>query len=164
MRLPARTFPRRSHRAQTDWDERDARLSPDGRWIAYQSNETGRFEVWIQPFLPGGDGRGARRQISTGGGGQAVWNPQGGELFYLSADSRLMSVRFRETADGKGIEPEVPQPLFSIPGINFGRQGTALAPYAVAKDGQRFLFVTLPHEPTVSPLTLLQNWRPGERR
>jgi Tol biopolymer transport system component len=149
---------------QSDADERDARFSRDGRWIAYQSNESGRFEVWVRPFSLAGAARGGKWQISTAGGGQAVWNPAGGELFYLSADARLMSVRIRETADGTGIEHEAPQPLFALPGVNFGRQGTALAPYAVAKDGQRFLFVTSANEPTVSPLTLLQNWRPGGQR
>jgi Tol biopolymer transport system component len=155
-----KTFPL----VQGDADERDARFSPDGRWIAYQSNESGRFEIWVQRFSPSGEASGGRWQISTTGGGQAVWNPAGGELLYLSADARLMSVRIRETADGTGIEHEAPQALFPIPGVNFGRQGTALAPYAVAKDGQRFLFVTSAHEPVVSPLTLLQNWRPRGRR
>lgn len=76
-------------------------------------------------------------QISTRGGGQVRWNRNGRELFYLSPDGRLMAVPIRITPDGKAIETASPQALFPWPGVDLGRQGTVLPPYAVSKDGQR---------------------------
>ena len=143
---------------QTDADERNAQFSPDGKWIAYQSNESGRFEIWVQPFSPGNERRG-KWQISTRGGGQVRWNRNGRELFYISPDGRLMAAPMRFTPDGNAIEPSTPQPLFRWVGIDLGRQGTALAPYAVSKDGQRFLFATTSVQSNTFPLTMILNWR-----
>ena len=156
LRLEDRTtFPL----VQTDADERNAQFSPDGRWIAYQSNESGRFEIWVQPFSAPGSERHGKWQISTRGGAQVRWNRNGRELFYLSPDGRLMSVAVRVTPDGKAIETASAQALFPWAGADPGRQGTALPPYAVSKDGQRFLFATTPVQTNTSPLTMILNWR-----
>ena len=101
----ARSFPI----VQTDADERNAQFSPDGRWVVYQSNESGRFEIWVQPFsVPGSERRG-KWQISNGGGGQPRWSRDGRELFYLSPDSRVMAVPIKATADGEAIETGEPE-------------------------------------------------------
>ena len=74
-----------------------AQFSPDGKWIAYQSDKTGRFEIYVRPFPgPGGDVR-----VSIDGGTQVRWNPNGKELFYVAADDRLMAVPIRFASNGK---------------------------------------------------------------
>ena len=70
-----------------------------------------------------------------------------------------MAAPLRFTPDGMAIEPSTPQPLFRWIGIDLGRQGTALAPYAVSKDGQRFLFATTSVQSNTFPLTMILNWR-----
>ena len=146
---------------QTDADERNAQFSPDGRWIVYQSNESGRFEIWVQPFsVPGSERRG-KWQISNAGGGQPRWSRDGRELFYLAPDSRIMAVPITATADAAAIEPGRPTALFRWPGAELGRQGTALPPFSVSKDGQRFLFATADIQPNDTPLTMILNWRPA---
>ena len=145
---------------QTDADERNAQFSPDGRWIVYQSNESGRFEIWVQPFsVPGSERRG-KWQITNNGGGQPRWSRDGRELFYLAPDSRIMSVPIKPTADGAAIETGRPSALFRWPGIELARQGTVLPPFIVSKDAQRFLFATAEVQPSNAPLTMILNWRP----
>jgi len=128
--------------AQTAAEEANGRFSPDGRWIAYQSNESGSNEIYIQPF----PGPGARSQISTGGGTSPQWRRDGKELFYLGPDSRLMTVSV--ALNGPHVELGVPAPLFSLaPG----------AAYTASADGQRFLINEITKE--ASPITILLNWR-----
>jgi eukaryotic-like serine/threonine-protein kinase len=156
MRLADRTtFPV----VQTDADERNGQFSPDAKWVAYQSNESDRFEIWVQPFPLPGQTRAGKWQVSTKGGTQVRWNPNGGELFYLSPDARLMSVAVTVAPDGQAIQTGTPQPLLALPGIDFGRQGTVLPPYSVAANGQRFLFTTAGIQANSSPLTIILNWR-----
>jgi len=128
--------------AQTPFEEREARFSPDGQWIAYQSNESGRNEVYIVPF-PGFAGK---VQVSTGGGILPQWRGDGRELFYAAA-GRLMAIPVN-TSRGK-VELGTADELFSFPP---GSQ------YEAAPDGQRFLINTLTKEP--SPITILLNWKP----
>ncbi len=130
---------------QTAANEAGGRFSPDGRWIAYQSNESGRNEIYVQPFA----GPGARLQISTEGGGNVQWRADGRELFYLSPDDRLMSSSIR--VSGSTIEAGMPVALFSKP------EG----PYIASSDGQRFLVSETSEE--ASPITILLNWA-GARR
>ena len=94
---------------QTNFDERDAQFSPDGKWIAYQSNESGRFEIYIQPF----PGPGSKLQVSTNGGAQVRWGPNGKELFYIALDARLMAVPIRLASNPQTAEPGSPTPLFA---------------------------------------------------
>ena len=90
---------------QTDFNERLAQFSPDGTWIAYQSDKTGRFEIYVRPFPgPGGDSR-----VSIDGGAQVRWNPNGKELFYIAADDRLMAVPIRFASNGKAFESGTPR-------------------------------------------------------
>jgi serine/threonine protein kinase len=129
--------------AITPSEERNARFSPDGRWIVYESNESGRFEIYIQPF----PGPGGRSQISTGGGTRPQWRRDGKELFYLGLDNRLMAAS--PGLNGPRVEPGVSVAIFSLsPG----------AEYAASPDGQRFLINEITKN--ASPITVLLNWRP----
>ena len=74
--------------AQSSFDERSGEFSPDGKWVSYASDESGRFEVFVQRFPESGQ----RLQVSSGGGRQPQWRPDGREMFYLAPDGRLMAV------------------------------------------------------------------------
>ena len=140
---------------QTDFNERLAQFSPDGKWIAYQSDKTGRFEIYVQPFPgPGGDSR-----VSIDGGAQVRWNPNGKELFYIAPDDRLMAVPIRFASNGKAVEPGTPLGLFATnvgsTAINTNRQQ-----YAVSPDGQSFVMNSVLGEASASPITVILNWSP----
>ena len=81
---------------QTAFQERDGHFSPDGKWVAYQSNEAGHFEIYLQPF----PGPGNRIQVSAGGGQHVRWARNGSELFFIAADQRLTSIRVTFGANG----------------------------------------------------------------
>jgi Tol biopolymer transport system component len=139
---------------KTPSDENVARFSPDGRWVAYQSNETGRFEIYVRPF----PGPGGQWQLSTLGGTQPRWGRNGKELFYLAADGKLMAVSI--AVKDEIVEPSDPVPLFQ-PRIVTTTTSTYRAQYDVSKDG-RFLINVPAEDATTSPITLLLNWsHPG---
>ena len=136
---------------KTAFDERRATFSPDGRWIAYQSNESGRDEVYIRPFpSPGG-----KWQVSTGGGTRPRWRGDGKELFFLSADFKMMSAEVRSGTST--VEIVSVKPLFQIGNLSSGTANL----YDVTADGQRFLAETIQRNENSPPLTLVVNW-PGE--
>jgi Tol biopolymer transport system component len=139
--------------AQTNFDERDGQFSPDGRWVAFVSNDSGRPEVYTQPF----PGPGPRQSISSNGGGQPRWRADGRELFYLALDGRMMSVELDVSRDG-GMSGKAPVPLFT-PNIGVAVQTNNRQQYAVSADGQRFLLNTIVDE-AATPITLLLNWHP----
>ena len=123
---------------------REPHVSPDGRWLAYSGQDTGQWEVYVQPFMrPGG-----RVRVSTNGGSQAQWRGDGRELFYLALDGTMMSVRTADPAT-----PGAAQKLF--------QRRLAVNPvddqYAVTADGQRFLVLDPEGQPTTR-LTVLTNW------
>jgi dipeptidyl aminopeptidase/acylaminoacyl peptidase len=133
----------------TPFSESQAQLSPDGRWLAYRSNESGRFEVYVQSFpKPAG-----KWQISTGGGGQPRWRGDGKELFYLSSSNRLMAVPINA---GAGLEVGSASPLFDAP--FFSTLNAAIYMYDVTADGQRFIFAAPLTEARDTPLTVVVNW------
>jgi Tol biopolymer transport system component len=143
---------------QTPSDERDGQFSPDGKWIAYQSNESGRYEIYVQPF----PGPGPKSMVSNGGGTQVRWRRDGSELFYVAPDRRMMAVPTRSSSNG-AVEAGTPLALFqtrlaSTAGIAGGRQQ-----YDVSRDGQQFLMNTYAdtgNEIGTSPITLILNWKP----
>jgi Tol biopolymer transport system component len=142
---------------QTNFDEQLAQFSPDGKSIAYQSNESGRFEIYVQPFSGPTGKPAAKLRISTNGGAQVRWRHDGQELFYIALDGRLMAIPIRFAQDGQAVEPGAPVPLFVT------RVGGALQPYPrheymVSSDGQRFLLNTVPDEASTPPITLILNW------
>ena len=135
----------------TEFEEAHAQFSPDGRWVVYTSNESGRPEVYVQSFPIGG----GKWQISNGGGDQAQWRSDGKELFYVALDNSLMAVPIE--VSGTGIDVGRPLLLFrtSIPlgGITDDRNN-----YAASQDGQRFLINTLADATSMQPLILVLNW------
>ena len=136
----------------TNFEERGPQLSPDGRWVSYQSNESGRPEVYVRPF----SGPGGQWQISTAGGTNARWRPDGKELYYIAPDGQLMAVPI--TTQGATLEPGTPVALFQTRNTLSGST-TARGQYAVAPDG-RFLINVTTGDATSSPITLLLNWKP----
>jgi Tol biopolymer transport system component len=139
---------------KTPFEERDAQFSPDGRWIAYHSNQSGQHEVYVQPFR----GTGERVRISTRGGVQARWRADGRELFYIALDGRLMSVPMGFAADGQPPGAGTPVALFPA---NVGPlHGIALHSYIVSPDGQRFLIERVIEE-AAAPISIIVNWKPS---
>ena len=137
---------------QTPFSEVQGHLSPDGKWSAYTSDESGALEVYLQSFPLAGD----KRRVSISGGAQPKWRSDGKELFYLSGDRHLMVAQVRSQS------PFVlgdPKPLFAT-----GIRGTiAIAPasnnnYAVTSDGQRFYVNTSVEQSNIAPITVVLNW------
>jgi serine/threonine protein kinase/Tol biopolymer transport system component len=116
---------------RTKFNEMQARFSPDDRWVAYMSEESGRYEVYVQPF----PGPGGKWQISTNGGTMPVWAPNGRELFYMNP-GKLMSVGVTTQPTFSASTPRI---VADIPPALMGRLSNGV--YDVSPDGQRFLFV-----------------------
>ena len=131
----------------TEFNENHEALSPDGRWVAYQSNASGELEIYVRPFPDVDDGR---WQVSTSGGRLPLWGPRGQDLFYLSA-AGLMAVPV-ETEPG--FAPGNPEVLFDLSGYHFDPGGA----YTVAPDGERFLMIKRSEETSTTELILVQNW------
>jgi len=142
----------------TPYNENLGLFSPDGKWVAYVSNESGRNEVYVAPF----DGTptsaavrasGSKWQVSTAGGNWPRWRKDGREIFYIAPDNRLMVA----TVDGRGAAFDVAavRPLFAMRLVRNQR-----FMYDVSGDGQRFLVNTPQEEssPVQAPITLLVNW------
>lgn len=140
---------------QAPYDASDGQFSPDGKWVAYTSNESGRNEVYVKAFSDSDVNGEGRWQVSNQGGHAPRWRADGRELFYLSIDNRkLMASGIRTAA--QGVEAETLRELFpaSVP----ADPGYGGYPYDVTADGKRFLI----EETTTSqsaPLTVLVNWQ-----
>jgi len=144
---------------QTQFDEQEGRFSPDGKWVAYVSNESGRDEIYVQAFPPSG----AKFQISSGGGSEPQWRMDGTELFYLAADQMLMAVPVKLGRSGsESFQVGLPKPLMAVPPA--GVAGGAVRSYAVSNDGQRFLIPSIAGGGTGPPLTVVLNWQAGLKR
>ena len=130
---------------RTKFNETNARFSPEPspRWLAYQSDETGRFEVYIRGFPEPRD----EVPISTAGGQYPEWGAGGRELFFVAPDNKLMAVDLTITADR--VRAATPRALFTLPIID------GWSPYDTI-DAQRFLVRALPQQ--ASPLTVIVNW------
>ena len=136
----------------TPFTETVGRFAPDGKWIAYQSNESGRNEVYVQAFSPGAPASGGKVQLSTNGGMDPQWQRDGRELYYRSFDGKLMAV---DITLGAEVKAGTPRELFS-----FGRFFNSEA----AGDGQRFLLTTNAADSTVPPFTVVLNWMAEVKR
>jgi Tol biopolymer transport system component len=135
---------------QTEFQEGQAKISPNGKWLAYYSNETKRNEVYIMTFPnPGG-----KWQISTNGGTIPIWSRDGKQLFYTNGN-KMMEVEIKGT--GTTPEPGVPQPLFDV------RLGANNPSFDVSKDG-RFLIPIAVEQATAAPITVVVNWMAGLRK
>jgi serine/threonine-protein kinase len=133
---------------ETPFMERDGTFSPDGRWLAYTSDESGRWEVYVRPF-PKGEGK---WQVSIVGGRHPIWAREAQELFFRNGD-KMMLVDY--TINGDAFRAEPPRELFTVPTTKDQRRST----YDVTADGQRFI-VLLPQEDSQSPaqLVVVLNW------
>ena len=124
----------------------DFRLSPDGHWLAYTSNEAGQLQTFLVPYPNAGAGK---WQVSSNGGQYAAWRSDSKELFYFGSDNRVYAVPF----DGREAQPQIgtPQPLFSIPNTAFNGF------YEPMPDGKRFLLNRVPEQAS-TPISILLNW------
>ena len=134
---------------RTRFNEAAPRFSPDGNWLAYMSDESGRYEIYVQPY----PGPGGKWQISTEGGSEPVWNRNGGELFYRSGD-KMLAV---DIATQPGFAAGTPRMLFE------GRYQTApfpIANYDVSPDGERFLMLKTAEQAEAAPtqINVVLNW------
>jgi len=138
---------------QTEFTEAQGFFSPDGRWLAYTSNESGRVEVYVQTFPQSG----GKWLISSGGGAQPHWRGDGKELFYMAPDRTLMAV---EVNPASTFETSAPKPLFAtqVSGYNAPNR------YVVSADGQRFLVNSPAGEVNQTPITVVLNWTSGLKR
>jgi Tol biopolymer transport system component len=135
---------------QAKWTVRNAQFSPDGRWMAYASNETGNMEIYVSPF-PSANGK---WQVSSAGGQEPRWRQDGKELFYVSAEGKMMAVALKT---GASFEAASPVALFQT----HRRQAVSsqdVFSYDVNADGQRFLIITKLDEANAPPLSIALNW------
>ena len=150
---------------KTPFRENNGAVSPDGRWVAYMSNESGRMEIYVRPFVPPGAAgtaapAGGQWQVSTAGGVFPSWRPDGKELYYLNPAGAMMAAPI--TVTGATLEPGAPVVLFPTriygggADIQVGRQ------YDVAPDG-RFL-INMELESAAAPITLLMDWSPDAKK
>ncbi|MBI3048434.1 MAG: PD40 domain-containing protein [Acidobacteria bacterium] len=140
----------------TPADQPGGEFSPDSRWLAYESNESGRFEVYVQPFPAGG----GKWQVSNGGGRQPRWGRDGKELYCVAADARLMAVPLATSPDGKTLDFGVPAPLFPTRLASGANVVQGRPQYAVGPDG-RFLLNTVVEDTAASPITVVVHWMQG---
>ncbi len=136
---------------QTPFDEGRATFSPDGRWIAYQSDESGATEVYIRPF----PGPGGKFQISATGGSRPHWRRDGKELFYLTPEYKIIAADIE--LDATTVKVGGVTPLVNFIPFAGGNRDI----YDVTGDGKRFLVVSPGDDEGSSPITLVVNW-PGE--
>jgi Tol biopolymer transport system component len=134
---------------QSDFQQDQPAVSPDGKWVAFSTNESGRWEVYTAVFPSFTQ----KRQISNSGGGNPTWRRDGRELFYLAQDARLMSVVVK-SGPTPAFAP--PQPLFQTP-LRFDQRFDV---YSVTRDGQKFLLAE-PVSTESPPIQVILNWTPG---
>jgi Tol biopolymer transport system component len=154
---------------KTRFRETRGEFSPDGRWVAYYSNESGRNEVHVRPFVPPSRDASADRpaaadggqwQVSTVGGIYPAWRPDGKELYYLNPAGAMMAAPI--TVTGTTLAPGEPVVLFPTRIVGGGVDTQQGRQYDVARDG-RFLINT-ELESASAPITLLQNWQPEAKK
>ena len=146
---------------QTPFSEIRGQFSPDGRWMAYVSDESGRFEVYVQAV----PATGSKWQISSAGGDFPRWRRDGKELYFIAADQQLMAVPVKEGSSSSGaFEPGAPQPLFRIEPS--AASPTSSSPYLPTANGERFLVnVQAGGEGRQAPpITVVLNWTAGLKK
>ena len=138
----------------TTYDENSMRISPDGKWIAYQSDETGKNEIFIRSFP---NANAAKYQVSTGGAAAPLWSRDGRELFFVNGAREMMSTRV--TAVGATLSFGAPTALFEIPEVLLKAEYTFHTPWDVAADG-RFIMARLRRTAAANGTTIVvaDNW------
>jgi len=140
---------------QTRFEERRGQFSPDGRWVAYESNESGQFEIYARAF----PGSGARWQVSTAGGMQVRWRRDGKELFYVAPDGTMMAASISVSADRQTLNAGQPIALFKTHLATGGGVTANRAQYDVAADGRFLLNTNVDDSVPAPPITIVQNWQ-----
>lgn len=135
------------------FNEIAAQISPDGRWLAYQTDESGENEIYVQSFTSDGKLGGDKKRVSTNGGRLPIWRRDGSELFFSTSDGTLMTIAVK--TGGTEFQFDVAKPLFKARMLMWIGN---VHEYDVSPDGQRFLVGTLIGEPTASPPTVILNW------
>jgi len=135
------------------FDEQSPQVSPDGKWLAYSADDTGKYEIYVQSFNDGKLGA-DRKLISTTGGNMPVWRKDGSELFFIAGDGQMM-VSFVKTR-GSEFEFSTPKALFKTNTLSVS--GNTAHEFEVSSDGQRFLIGTLVGDTKVPPPTVILNW------
>jgi eukaryotic-like serine/threonine-protein kinase len=150
---------------QTDFAEADGVFSPDGHWLAYESNESGKVEVYIAPFngntgLTGGGSavQGGKWQVSQGGGTLPAWSRDGKCLYFLSPDNQLMQAEIN--AKGSAVEVGVPRTVFQA---LFASVGAGARTYDVAPDAKH-IYILGTKETASVPITLVADWTAGIKK
>jgi len=132
--------------------QRDGQFSPDGNWIAYRTNETGRSEIYLQPFAAPGE----KVPVSKDGGTHVRWRPHGNEIFYVGLNGQMMQALLKPSPDGKSLSVSSTEVLFAAPG------SWVLAdmrpPYVVASDGRRFLTPVAMEATPPATVVVSLNW------
>ncbi len=141
---------------QTEFNETHSQFSPDGRFVAYASDESGRAEVYVQTF----PATGGKWQVSNGGGDQPQWRNDGKELFYIAPDKTLMAVPI---AAGASLQPGAPVALFATRITTNSLTGDRNH-FMVTTDGQRFLVNNVLDEGNKEPITFVLNWAANLKR
>jgi Tol biopolymer transport system component len=136
---------------KTEFNELFAQFSPDGRWVAYGSDDSGQGEIYVTPFSRPGK----RHLVSTNGGGRPRWRRDGKELYYIALDGKLMGAEVRISAEN--VDVGQVHPLLTI--TSSDPSSTAGYPYEVSPDGQRILTAILAGDGAIQPVTLVQNWK-----
>jgi serine/threonine-protein kinase len=143
---------------QTQFNELNGEISPDGRWLTFQADDSGQDEIYVRPFPAVGS---ARWQVSTGGGTRPLWSPSGQELFFLTSAGALMSVRVNR---GQTWDAGSPAKLFEGPYFVGGAANTNRT-YDISPDGRRFLMIK-PEQTTggATHLVVVENWHEELKR
>ena len=137
----------------TEATELSGRFSPDARWVVYSSDESGKFEVYVQAF-PSTSGK---WQVSIGGGAAPIWSKNGREIFYLAPDKKLMTVDVKTV--GTSLEQGIPKPLFATDVEQYVLPNR----YAASKDGKRFLVNNGVESMGAKPIAIVLNWTADTR-
>jgi eukaryotic-like serine/threonine-protein kinase len=141
---------------QTPFNEDQPQFSPDGRWLAYESDDSGRYESYVQRISGGVLSAAERFQVSREGGFQPVWRADGKEMFFLGADRKLMAVAVR--SDANRFSAGEPKTLFQT-NVTGGRR--VRNHYLVTRDGQRILISAPREKANAEPITVVMNWTSG---
>jgi Tol biopolymer transport system component len=143
----------------SEFNESMGQISPDSRWLAYVSDESGRAEVYVQPFSPGNPTKAGKVQISTAGGTQPRWRSDGKELFYAAPDRKMMVAEVNVTRDA--VDPRAPHVLFEM---LFDLPKQAGFYYSPSADGKKLLMAAEPDGNTQAPITVVMNWQAGLKK
>jgi Tol biopolymer transport system component len=138
----------------TEFRTMQGQFSPNGRWLAYRSGESGRGEVYVQGFALDSSQPRGKWQVSTSGGELPRWRRDGKELYYHK-DSTYFAVDMK--TDGASFEAGIPKPLFDAATVSSTSFGGS--PYVVTRDGQRFLVLAQIEKSANAPLEVLVNWQ-----